>query len=87
MVTGPYFPSVHHTFADDGRRAAEIVNAAQHRTVGIVASGDMCASFERGLRSSLPDARCVDATELVDAIKATRISRACLSVSARQQDA
>lgn len=72
LLTGPYFPSVHYTYGDDGRRAAEIIAAAGHRTVGIVASGEMYASFERGLRSSLPEVHFEDSTDLVDTLKATK---------------
>lgn len=72
ILTGPYFPSVHYTNGDDGARAADVIAADGHQKVGIVAPGEMYASFERTLRMSLSDTQFVDATALVDHIKSAK---------------
>jgi Xaa-Pro aminopeptidase len=72
FLTGPYFPSVHYTDGDDATRAVGVLAAGGYQKVGIVAPGEMYASFGQSVRASLPSTAVIDATDLVDAIKSTK---------------
>ena len=68
----PSYSSVHYTKHYDAALVAEEIRAAGHRSVGLVATSQMQYDFVAGLRELLPDVAFIDATELVDLIKAIK---------------
>jgi Xaa-Pro aminopeptidase len=71
-LTTPSYPSVGYTGAYDADLAASELRAFGARRVGFVAPAAMYHSFGAALRASLHDLDLVDATDLVDQIKAIK---------------
>jgi Xaa-Pro aminopeptidase len=68
-----YFASAHYTKHYDAELAAEEIKPRGECTVGIVCPGTMSAAFSEYLKGgALPRAKFVDATEMVDEIKAIK---------------
>jgi Xaa-Pro aminopeptidase len=70
--TAPYFPSIHFTGTYDAELAASTLTAWKTGTIGIVNPLHMNTVFHDYLMKALPEARFVDATDLVDHIKAIK---------------
>jgi Xaa-Pro aminopeptidase len=71
-LTTPSYPSVHYTGAYDAQLAANELQRLGARRVGLVAPAAMYHSFGRSLRELLAGLELVDATDLVDRIKAVK---------------
>jgi len=70
--TAPYFPSLHYSKTYDGELAADLLKSQRGATVGFVGMGHIPAPFHQTITSQLSSARFVDATDLVDHIKAIK---------------
>jgi Xaa-Pro aminopeptidase len=71
-LTTPSYPSVGYTGSYDADLAASEVGRFAARRVGLVAPAAMYHSFGMHLRESLHDLELMDATDLVDGIKAVK---------------
>jgi Xaa-Pro aminopeptidase len=71
-LTTPSYPSVGYTGGYDADIAATELRSFGARTVGLVAPAAMYHSFGARLQETLRDLRLVDATDLVDHIKAIK---------------
>ena len=71
-LTAPYFRSVNYTNAYDAELAADVLKVKKRAKIGIVGKGGMSAAFYDHLGKSLPEATFVDASDLVDLIKAVK---------------
>jgi Xaa-Pro aminopeptidase len=71
-LTAPYFRSLMYSNLYDPELAAGILKAKRKGKIGIVAKGSMSAVFYEYLQKSLPEAAFVEATDLVDQIKAVK---------------
>ena len=71
-LTAPYFPSLYYSGAYDARLVVETVKARQDSTVGLVNTATMGGMFYEHLLKNLSGVRFVDATDLVDQIKAVK---------------
>jgi Xaa-Pro aminopeptidase len=71
-LTAPYFQSVHYTAAYDAALAVEEMNVKSEAKIGIVGKGGMSAAFYEHLRKGLAHASFVEASDLVDQIKAVK---------------
>jgi Xaa-Pro aminopeptidase len=71
-LTTPSYPSVHYTGAYDADIAVSEIRALGAKRVGFVAPAAMYHSFGARLRNALHDIDVVDATDLVDRIKAIK---------------
>jgi Xaa-Pro aminopeptidase len=71
-LTAPYFPSLQYTGSYDAELAAEVLHEWKRDTIGIVNPLHMNTVFHDYLLKALPEAHFVDATDLVDAIKAIK---------------
>jgi Xaa-Pro aminopeptidase len=67
-----YFPSLHYTASYDAELAAKSLTPWRNGTIGLVNTLQMSAAFHDHLRKSFPAAHFVDATDLVDRIKAIK---------------
>lgn len=71
-LSAAYFPTLHYTAAYDAELAVQTLKPWKNGTIGIVNTLQMSAAFHDYLRKNLPHARFVDATDLVDRIKAIK---------------
>lgn len=71
-LTAPYFQSVVYTTRYDAELAVEEFKGKPRGKIGVVGIGGMSAAFYENLRKGLPDASFVDASDLVDRIKAIK---------------
>src|ERR1700676_3892966 len=71
-LTTPSYPSVGYTGAYDAQLAAGELRLLGARRVGFVAPAAMYYTFGQHLRESLHDLEIVDATDIVDEIKAIK---------------
>ena len=71
-LTAPYFRSLMYSDVYDAELAAETLKVKKKGKIGIVAKGSMSAAFYEYLRKTLPEADFVEATDLVDQIKAIK---------------
>jgi Xaa-Pro aminopeptidase len=71
-LTTPYFQSVVYTTRYDAELVVEEMKTRRKARIGVVGIGGMSAAFYENLRMGLPDASLVDASDLVDAIKAIK---------------
>ncbi len=69
-LTTSSFPAVHYTGRYDAELVAREIGKSGLRTVGLVGAGAMYHSFAAGLSEQLRGIRVVDATEILDRIKA-----------------
>jgi Xaa-Pro aminopeptidase len=88
-ISNAAFPSIGYTALYDARSAVSVLAPRRYRSIGIVGPGQMSYAFGTHVRRELGDPAFVDATDLVDQIKAVKSAeeqeavRAC----ARLQDA
>jgi Xaa-Pro aminopeptidase len=71
-LTAPYFRSLTYSNTYDAELAVEALKVKKEGKIGIVGKGTISAAFYESLRRNLPEAFFVDATDLVDQIKATK---------------
>jgi len=71
-LTAPYFPSLCYTSTFDGELAVDALKDWKKGKIGIVGKGVMPAVFYECVRNGLTEATIVDATDLVDEIKAIK---------------
>jgi Xaa-Pro aminopeptidase len=71
-LTAPYFRSLMYSNLYDPELAVGILKAKKKGKIGIVAKGSMSAVFHEYLQKGLPEAAFVEATDLVDQIKAVK---------------
>ena len=88
VLTAPSFPSVHYTGTYDAELAAGELRRLGVAKLGLVAPAAMYHSFGRALREQWGDFETVDATDLVDRIKAVKSEeeRALIRQVASMQD-
>ena len=73
LLTNPSYTSVHYARHYDAEQVLETLKRRGDRTIGLVGTAAMSYDFCAHLRNGgLPNARFVDATELVDGIKAIK---------------
>lgn len=84
----PSYPSVHYTGSYDAELAAAEIERCGARRVGFVAPAAMYHSFGRSLQTLLAGIEVVDATDMIDRIKAVKSEeeRAAIRDVARMQD-
>ena len=68
-LTAPYFRTLMYSNTYDAKLAVDVLKAKKGRTIGIVGKGMIPTTFYEHLKSGLPEATFVDATDLVDQIK------------------
>ena len=87
-LTTPSYPSIHYTGTYDAKLAAAEVRLLGARRVGLVAPAAMYHSFGAELRRALADLDIVDATDMVDRIKALKSAeeRGLIRAVAAMQD-
>lgn len=87
-VGAPNFPAVYYTTSIDAEVVAREVKKAGYRTVGLVAPFTMYHGYAAKLEKELAGLTIVDATELVDPIKADKSAEevALIRDAARMQD-
>jgi len=68
----PYFRSLHYTNDFDALEMVKVIKARQDKVVGIVGMGLINAALYKYLKENLPTVEFVDATDLVDQIKAVK---------------
>ena len=71
-LTAPYFPSLYYSGAYDAELAVSTIKTRKDSTVGLVNTAQMTGMFYEYLLKNLPDVKFVDATDLVDVIKAVK---------------
>lgn len=71
-LTAPYFRSLIYSNTYDAELAVEALKVKKKGKIGIVGKGTMSAAFYEHLRKGLPEVTFVDATDLVDQIKAIK---------------
>jgi Xaa-Pro aminopeptidase len=71
-LTAPYFPSLHYSGAYDAELAVKTIKDRKDSIVGLVNTAQMTGMFYEHLRKNLPGVKFVDATDLVDGIKAVK---------------
>ena len=71
-LTAPYFRSLMYSNTYDAELAVETLKVKKSGKIGIVGKGSMSASFYDYLRKNLPEAAFIEATDLVDQIKAIK---------------
>jgi Xaa-Pro aminopeptidase len=87
-LTTPSYPSVGYTGAYDAEIAAQELRGSGAGRVGLVAPAAMYHSFGQSLRELLKGTDLIDATDMVDRIKAIKSpeERACIGQVAAMQD-
>ena len=87
-LTTPSYPSVGYTGAYDAEIAAQELRRCGATRVGLVAPAAMYHTFGRRLCELLKDTEILDATDMVDRIKAVKSTeeRACIGQVAAMQD-
>lgn len=68
----PYFRTLHYTNTLDADEVLKALKARNDRKIGVVGLGAMHAAFYNHLRDNLPGVEIVEATDLVDRIKAIK---------------
>jgi Xaa-Pro aminopeptidase len=71
-LTAPYFPSLHYSGTYDAELVVQAIKERKDATVGLVNTAQMTAMFHLHLLKHLPGVNFVDATDLVDEIKAVK---------------
>lgn len=71
-LTAPFFRSAAYTHTYDAAVAVEVLKERRRPRIGWVGKGTISAAFYEHLLKSLPEARFVDASDLVDGIKAVK---------------
>lgn len=71
-LTAPYFRSLWYSNTYDAELAVEVLKERKKGKIGIVGKGTMSAAFYEHLKKSLPEMNFVEATDLVDQIKAIK---------------
>jgi Xaa-Pro aminopeptidase len=71
-LVAPYFPSMHYSNRYDAELAVQTLKAWKDGTIGLVNTATMGGMFIEYLREHLPNTKFVDATDLVDRIKAIK---------------
>lgn len=71
-LTAPYFQSLMYSNTYDAELAVETLKERRNAKIGLVGKGMMSATFYEHLREGLPEATFVEATDLVDQIKAIK---------------
>ena len=71
-LTAPFFRSASYTNTYDAELAVEVLRAREGATIGILGKGTLSAAFYEHLLRSLPEATFVDASDLVDPLKAVK---------------
>jgi Xaa-Pro aminopeptidase len=72
VVGAPYFLSLNYSTTLDAAEAVRIIKGYNVKTLGIVGKGFLSAAFYEYLKESLSGVDIVDATDLVDEIKAVK---------------
>lgn len=71
-LTAPYFRSLMYSNTYDAALAVETLKAKKKGKIGLVGKGSMSAMFYESILKNLPEATFIDATDLVDRIKAIK---------------
>ena len=71
-LTAPYFRTLFYSNTYDAEVAVDVMAPKRKGKMGIVGKGMMSATFYEYLRQNLPEATFVEATDLVDRIKAIK---------------
>src|SRR5512136_632710 len=71
-LTAPYFPSINYSNTYDAQLVVEALEKRKKGRIGIVGKGRISIAFYEHLVKNLPEASLVDATDLVDEIKAVK---------------
>jgi len=71
-LTAPFFRSLIYTAHYDAEIAVEVLKVKKRAKIGLVGKGSMSAVFYEYLRENLPEAAFVEASGLVDQIKAIK---------------
>jgi Xaa-Pro aminopeptidase len=71
-LTAPYFPSIAYSATYDAELVVEALNSRKKGRIGIIGKGRISIAFYEYLVKHLPEATFVDATDLVDNIKAVK---------------
>ena len=71
-LTAPYFPSVQYTGTYDAKYIVDTIEKGKYKKVGFVNTAQMTGAFHLHLLKSLPGVEFVDASDLVDEIKAVK---------------
>jgi Xaa-Pro aminopeptidase len=71
-LTAPYFRTLFYSNTYDAEATVNILKSKKKAKVGIVGKGMMSATFFEYLKQNLPQATLVEATDLVDRIKAIK---------------
>ena len=71
-LTAPYFPSLYYSGTYDAELAVRTLKAWKDGTIGLVNTATMNGMFYEYLLKNLPATKFVDATDLVDQIKAIK---------------
>jgi len=71
-LVAPYFPSMYYSNEYDAELAVQTLQAWKDGTIGLVNTATMGGMFLEYLRKKLPNTKFVDATDLVDRIKAIK---------------
>lgn len=71
-LTAPYFPSLYYSGTYDAELAVETLKTWKGGTIGLVNTATMNGMFYEYLRKNLPGTKILDATDLVDQIKAIK---------------
>jgi len=71
-LTAPYFRNVMYTHTYDAELAADTLEVKRKGKIGIVGKGTMSVAFYEHLSKNLPGVTFVDASDLVDQIKAIK---------------
>ena len=71
-LTAPYFPSLNYSNTYDAELIVNLLKPMQDCVVGFVGLGHIAVPFHDYIRTHLTSAECVDATDMVDSIKAIK---------------
>ena len=71
-LTAPYFRSLTYSHTYDAELAVEVLKVKSKGKIGFVGRGTIPATFDEYLRKHLPEVDFVDATDMVDQIKAIK---------------
>jgi Xaa-Pro aminopeptidase len=71
-LTAPYFPTLHYSDTYGAEKAVEALQSWKRGKIGILGKGKIPAAFYEYVVKGLPDATFVDASDLVDEIKAVK---------------
>lgn len=70
--TAPYFPTLHYSKTYDAELIVDLLKPMRDCTIGFIALGQIPAAFHNYIRANITTAKFVDATDLVDNIKAIK---------------